>query len=344
MPQFESPACYRVNWEDVSVGLTIFVIGLAKKVLIADSIAVYVAPVFDEAKEPHFFLAWGGALAYTLQLYFDFSGYSDMAIGLARMFGVKFPLNFDSPYKAQNIVEFWRRWHMTLSRFLRDYLYIPLGGNRHGRFRRYANLLTTMVLGGLWHGAGWTFIVWGTLHGLYLVVNHAWQGLRGGEHAAAARKPSFWAWLLTFLAVVVGWVFFRSKDLDVAFDMLRGMAGLNGVVLPEHWFKAASLAGVKDWLIAAGATTAPIRFTSYREQVYLTVALLLVATLAPNSQQIMQRFKPTIDRFKPIGGALARLAWRPNLAWLSVMMVLFVWALLEIPRGDKVSEFLYFQF
>jgi D-alanyl-lipoteichoic acid acyltransferase DltB (MBOAT superfamily) len=344
MPQFENPACYRVNWEDVSVGLTIFVIGLVKKVLIADSIAVHVAPVFDEAKSPHFFLAWGGALAYTLQLYFDFSGYSDMAIGLARMFGVKFPLNFDSPYKAQNIVEFWRRWHMTLSRFLRDYLYIPLGGNRHGRLRRYVNLMTTMVLGGLWHGAGWTFVVWGALHGFYLVVNHAWQALRGGEQAAAARKPTSWAWLLTFLAVIVGWVFFRSKDLDTAFDVLRGMAGLNGFVLPEHWFKAPSMAGVKDWLLAAGATTAPIKFTAYRDQVYLTLELVLIATLAPNTQQIMQRFKPTIDRFKPLAGALARWTWQPNLAWLSVMTVLFVWALLEIPRGDKVSEFLYFQF
>jgi len=344
MPQFENPACYRVNWEDVSVGLTIFIIGLVKKVLIADSIAVHVAPVFDEAKSPHFFLAWGGALAYTLQLYFDFSGYSDMAIGLARMFGVKFPLNFDSPYKAQNIVEFWRRWHMTLSRFLRDYLYIPLGGNRHGPLRRYVNLMTTMILGGLWHGAGWTFVVWGALHGAYLVVNHAWQALRGGERAAAARKPTFWAWLLTFLAVVIGWVFFRAKDLDTAFDMLRGMAGFNGVVLPEHWFKAPSMAGVKDWLLAAGATTAPVKFTAYRDQVYLALELLLVATLAPNSQQIMQRFRPTIDRFKPLAGALARWTWQPNLAWLSVMTLLFVWALLEIPRGDKVSEFLYFQF
>jgi hypothetical protein len=233
---------------------------------------------------------------------------------------------------------------MTLSRFLRDYLYIPLGGNRHGRLRRYVNLMTTMILGGLWHGAGWTFVVWGALHGAYLVVNHAWQALRGGERAAAARKPTFWAWLLTFLAVVIGWVFFRAKDLDTAFDMLRGMAGLNGVVLPEHWFKAPSMAGVKDWLLAAGATTAPVKFTAYRDQVYLTLELLLVATLAPNSQQIMQRFRPTIDRFKPLAGALARWTWQPNLAWLSVMTLLFVWALLEIPRGDKVSEFLYFQF
>jgi D-alanyl-lipoteichoic acid acyltransferase DltB (MBOAT superfamily) len=121
------------------------------------------------------FEAWGGALAYTFQLYFDFSGYSDMAIGLSRLFGIRLPLNFDSPYKATNIIDFWRRWHMTLSRFLRDYLYLPLGGNRKGKVRRYANLMVTMLLGGLWHGAGWTFVIWGGLHGFYLIVNHAWH-------------------------------------------------------------------------------------------------------------------------------------------------------------------------
>ena len=137
--------------------------------------------VFDARRHGHLRIglaaAWQGALAYTLQLYFDFSGYTDMAIGLARMFGVKLPVNFNSPYKAPRIIDFWRRWHMTLSRFLRDYLYIPLGGNRKGPARRYLNLMLTMLLGGLWHGAGWTYVVWGGLHGLYLLVNHAWRNL-----------------------------------------------------------------------------------------------------------------------------------------------------------------------
>ncbi len=150
MPQFDEDCNYRPDAANFAVGLTIFAIGLAKKVLIADNLAIYAAPVFSpEATAPTFFIAWGGILAYTFQLYFDFSGYSDMAIGLSRLFGVRLPLNFNSPYKARNIADFWRRWHMTLSRFLRDYLYIPLGGNRHGTFRRQINLMTTMVLGGL---------------------------------------------------------------------------------------------------------------------------------------------------------------------------------------------------
>lgn len=344
MPQFENPACYRVNWENFAVGLTIFVIGLAKKVLLADEIGRYVAPVFDGTSNPHLFLAWGGALAYTLQLYFDFSGYSDMAIGLARMFGIRFPLNFDSPYKAQNIIEFWRRWHMTLSRFLRDYLYIPLGGNRQGSTRRHVNLLVTMVLGGLWHGAGWTFVVWGALHGVYLVINHAWQTLVRTTDATRKSSPKFWAWLLTFLAVLVGWVFFRAKNLDVAIDILRGMAGMNGVVLPHHWFNASFMIPLKDTLVANGAQVLTTKFIAYRDQFYLTVQLLLIATLAPNTQQIMQRFSPTIDRFRNLDGVLSRWTWRPNIAWLLAIAILFGWSLVDIPSGEKVSEFLYFQF
>src|SRR6185295_5549811 len=177
---------------------------------------------------------WGGALAYTFQLYFDFSGYSDMAIGLSRMFGVRLPLNFDSPYKAVNIIDFWRRWHMTLSRFLRDYLYLPLGGNRKGKARRYLNLMITMLLGGLWHGAGWTYVAWGGLHGIYLVTNHAWHALRErlGFPAQGTRAGRIAGRTLTFLAVVVGWVFFRSTSFDAALSMIAGMTGLHGAALP----------------------------------------------------------------------------------------------------------------
>ncbi|HWW71706.1 MAG TPA: MBOAT family O-acyltransferase, partial [Duganella sp.] len=177
MPQFDTrPA---PNAADFAVGISIFVMGLAKKIFLADPLSVLVAPVFGAGAEPQLIEAWIGALAYTMQLYFDFSGYSDMAIGLSRLFGVKLPLNFNSPYQAANIGEFWRRWHMTLSRFLRDYLYVPLGGNRSGQPARYRNLMLTMILGGLWHGAGWTFVAWGGLHGLYLVLHHAWLALRG---------------------------------------------------------------------------------------------------------------------------------------------------------------------
>src|SRR5260221_451832 len=221
-------------------GVALFPLGLAKKVVLADQFGSYAYEGFDAVARGHsvpLFAAWGAALAYTLQLYFDFSGYSDMAIGLARMFGLHFPLNFNSPYKAQNIIEFWRRWHMTLSRFLRDYLYIPLGGNRHGPVRRHVNLLLTMLLGGLWHGAAWTFVFWGGLHGVYLVVNHAWHGLRRMVGWPAG-KPSWGGlWLgrgVTLLAVIVGWVFFRADNFAAAAEMLRGMAGRNGAVFPNQ--------------------------------------------------------------------------------------------------------------
>lgn len=209
MPQFALPNVYRVDSEAIAVGFTIFTIGMFKKVILADQFALYATPVFDGAAsgvQSMFFEAWIGALAYTLQLYFDFSGYSDMAIGLSRLFNIRLPLNFDSPYKASNIVDFWRRWHMTLSTFLRDYLYIPLGGSRHGQLNRYRNLIATMLLGGLWHGAGWNFVLWGGLHGLYLAINHGWHALTGS--ATSGRVAHVFGVLLTFTAVTVAWVFF----------------------------------------------------------------------------------------------------------------------------------------
>ncbi|RYD50438.1 MAG: MBOAT family protein, partial [Verrucomicrobiaceae bacterium] len=209
MPQFRKS---HHGWHrDFPVALGMFLMGLFKKVVIADNLARIATPIFglaaDDGRDPTMLEAWIGAVAYALQLYFDFSGYSDMALGSARLFGIRFPLNFHSPYKADSIIEFWRRWHMTLSRFLRDYLYIPLGGNRKGPKRRYVNLFLTMLLGGLWHGAGWTFIIWGALHGTFLCVNHAWFGLRKRMSWRALPKPL--AIALTFIAVLVGWVFFR---------------------------------------------------------------------------------------------------------------------------------------
>jgi alginate O-acetyltransferase complex protein AlgI len=226
----------RAMLPDLGAGLSIFAIGLAKKAWLADGIAPFVGTGFAGAMQapgPDLFAAWGAALAYTCQLYFDFSGYSDMAIGAARCFGLRFPANFNSPYKARNIIEFWRRWHMTLSRFLRDYLYIPLGGNRRGPVRRYANLMITMLLGGLWHGAAWTFVIWGGLHGLYLMINHGWATLgRPSSHPFARLMAS----AMTFVAVVVGWVFFRSVGTATAWHMVRGMIGLNGATIPEPVF------------------------------------------------------------------------------------------------------------
>ncbi len=187
MPQFRLPQTYRIDGGQFAGGLAIFALGLFKKVVLADGVAPFADAVFNPADAGHAVDAvegWIGALAYTFQLYFDFSGYSDMAIGLSWMFNVRLPFNFDSPYRAANISEFWRRWHMTLSAFLRDYLYVPLGGNRKGRFRRYLNLMVTMLLGGLWHGASWSFVFWGGLHGLYLAVHQGWRALLGPTTAA----------------------------------------------------------------------------------------------------------------------------------------------------------------
>lgn len=353
MPQFAQAQTYRPHWENVSVGLTIFAIGLFKKTVLADSVAQYSTPIFSAAAAGQpltFFEAWGGALAYTFQLYFDFSGYSDMAIGLSRMFGVKLPLNFHSPYKATSIVEFWRRWHMTLSRFLRDYLYFALGGNRKGTLRRYTNLMLTMLLGGLWHGAGWTFLVWGGLHGLYLCINHAWSHLAKRlwpKPLLPQRLGKLLAWLTTFMAVVIGWVFFRAASFDAAMGMLQGMAGLNGIAVPNAI--AAKLGGAWQSLANLGFTTylgggSQFIFT------WLWVALLLAVVVAmPNTQQIMHRFEPVIHMHPADAQSELRLmtrlhsalSWNPNGIWAVATGVI---AALGVFAMSRVSEFLYFQF
>lgn len=220
MPQFALADSKKWQPNNIHIGIAFFTLGLCKKVIIADTCGPWANGVFDSTAAVHFFDAWRGAIAYTMQLYFDFSGYSDMAIGLSMLFNVRLPDNFDSPYRSVNIVDFWRRWHITLSRFLRDYLYIPLGGNRKGEGRRQLNLMVTMLLGGFWHGAGWTYIIWGGYHGVLLVVNHLWAKRR-------TPLPSPLARVLTFVAVVVGWVFFRSNSVDRAWHLLKSMAGIS---------------------------------------------------------------------------------------------------------------------
>ncbi|MEA2892996.1 MAG: alginate O-acetyltransferase complex protein AlgI [Bradyrhizobium sp.] len=229
IPQFESERTKRPDPHLILCGLIIFAIGLFKKTCLADGIQPLVAPAFG-ANTPSFDQAWIGALAYTFQLYFDFSGYSDMAIGISLMFGIFLPLNFNSPYKAASIIDFWRRWHMTLSQFLRDYLYIPLGGNRHGRTLRYVNLMITMLLGGLWHGAAWTFVAWGALHGAYLCVNHAWSNYGPAVAPRFARVGNAAAFVLTFVSVVVAWVFFRADSISSATFVLSRMADPTNIV------------------------------------------------------------------------------------------------------------------
>jgi len=261
IPQFKDPKTFRVNYHNLSTGMLLFFIGLFKKVIIADYFSPHVAAVFDTATNPSFFEAWAGALSFTMQIYFDFSGYTDMALGLALLFNIKMPPNFNSPYQANSIIEFWRRWHMTLSRFLKDYLYIPLGGNRLGTPRKYLNLMLTMLLGGLWHGAGWTFVVWGGLHGAFLCVNHHARSMQIKVHWLAARA-------LTFTGVVVAWIFFRARDLDHALNILAGCAGGNGFNLHP-------------------------RYASKEEIFFILLALIAVNTL-PNSMQLASGMKPAV--------------------------------------------------
>ncbi|MFK7962639.1 MAG: MBOAT family protein [Burkholderiaceae bacterium] len=241
MPQFASLRAKVIHYPRLAAGLVIFSTGLFKKVVIADSFAPWANAGFDGGQALGFLEAWVTSLAYTFQLYFDFSGYSDMAIGLALLFNIRLPFNFNSPYRALSIQDFWRRWHMTLSRFLRDYLYVPLGGNRKGSFRTYGNLMVTFVLGGLWHGAAWTFVFWGFLHGLALACHRAWQ-------SAGIAMPRVLAWLLTFLFVNAAWVFFRAEQWSDATRILSGMAGFAGWrqngLSPEFPVDASILVGL----------------------------------------------------------------------------------------------------
>lgn len=232
MPQFSNSIFRFANWENISNGLIIFCIGLSKKLIFADALAPYVDAIFGASAngvQLTTYEAWAGALGYTFQLYFDFSGYSDMAIGISLMLNIQLPINFNQPYKATSIIDFWRRWHMSLSQFLRDYLYIPLGGNKNGTFARYFNLFITMVLGGLWHGAGLTFIVWGAVHGFLLIINHCWREYVLVPNINGLLKTSqlTLGWVLTFLSVVIAWVIFRSETITSAKSVLASMFGID---------------------------------------------------------------------------------------------------------------------
>lgn len=323
MPQFGEAKTYAFSLDDFGVGLTIFIVGLFKKVVLADNMAGSADLVFGAAAKGQMVeaaAAWTGALAYAMQIYFDFSGYSDMAIGLSRMFNIRLPLNFNSPYRALSIVDFWRRWHMTLSAFLRDYLYFPLGGNRKGHTRRYFNLMATMLLGGLWHGAGWTFVIWGGLHGIYLVINHAWRflaqrwGLDAGHRLYKAAAGT-----MTFIAVVFAWVYFRAPDLGSADRLAAAMLGLT---------RAA----------AHGTGTVPL----YSSDTLLICVCLVVAFFAPNTQEFMRAFRPAWDS-PDTGGS--RLLWQPTWGWACYVGVLgLLAACAELLSQTTVSPFIYYQF
>jgi alginate O-acetyltransferase complex protein AlgI len=323
MPQFRLAEIYRPQLRNFAIGLSFLLMGLAKKVLIADSVAPIANSVFNSGPDAALAAsaAWLGVVAYSLQIYFDFSGYSDMAVGLSLLFGVRLPYNFNSPYKAWNITEFWRRWHMTLSRFLRDYLYVPLGGNRHGRARRYVNLMLTMLLGGLWHGASWTFVIWGGLHGAYLVVNHGWQYLReklgwkGGLTGVGGMLARGAGVALTLLCVMVGWVYFRAPDIASANGILRSMFGLGGDV------PLSALAGHPD-----GALPWIVGFS-------------LIALFGRNSQELIDgHLTRWLDRRSTDAHHGEMLAVKVGALCVGVVLMAVAAA------SRTVTEFIYFNF
>jgi alginate O-acetyltransferase complex protein AlgI len=319
MPQFGDRSIYRVRIENVSLGMFVFTIGLFKKIVLADGIAPYADAVFgtaDAGGSPSTRDAWLGTVAYTLQLYFDFSGYSDMAIGLSWMFNVRLPYNFDSPYRALSIADFWRRWHISLSTFLRDYLYVPLGGNRNGPLRRYANLMTTMLLGGLWHGASWSFVAWGGLHGIYLMINHGFRSLLGPARTEALSGMLAWrvaAWVFTMLAVVVAWVFFRATSFEGAGRILLAMFGQMATPDPALilWNAGLSQGVGALWCGALG----------------------LIAVALPNSNAAGEYMRDFVRRKASVAPALL------GGALVGTLMLVVVNA-----ARDSVSAFIYFNF
>jgi len=298
-------------------GLALLTVGLAKKVLLADSFAFLADPAFTAAAEKPLTLvsSWIGLLAYSFQIYFDFSGYSDIALGLALLFGVRLPANFNSPYRATSIIDFWRRWHMTLSRFLRDYLYVPLGGNRLGTSRRYVNLMITMLIGGLWHGASWNFVIWGGLHGVLLSINHGVRNLRLPD------VPRPLAAVIVFLTVSLAWVPFRASDLHITVTYYRSLFGLEGIVLPPFLAPIGALTGLMT------SSDLP-SFSGLRGALAIAGGLFIVWTL-PNSL------------------VLLTAQWRRRLVssraagFLSAGIIVICVALIY---GRQSTPFIYFQF
>ncbi len=337
--QLDDAKRYRINWDNVARGVTIFCLGLAKKILIADPLAPFVSRVFDAAAAGQAVTAtggWGASIAYSLQLYFDFSGYSDMAVGLALLFNLYLPINFAAPLRATSIIDLWRRWHISLSRFLRDFVYVPLGGSKAGATRRHVNLFVTMVLGGLWHGANWTFILWGAFHGVLLIFNHAWKSIRGASRPAPVAQCL--GWLSTFLAFAVGMTMFRAPNIETAFAVLQAMAGFGGPGADAGFDPSLDFS-----LLKSGYLSEHVARMIFGAQWSVTASLntlgaLAVALLVPDTMELVnyREGEPQSDWRR---GPLVR--WRPNLAWLATTIVLFT---VLFARLNQFTEFLYYQF
>jgi alginate O-acetyltransferase complex protein AlgI len=311
MPQFEKTRNKIKNHRNIAIGIFIFSIGLFKKVVIADTFAVWATNGFDVATTLNLFEAWATSLSYTFQLYFDFSGYTDMAIGLALLFNIRLPVNFNSPYKATNIQDFWRKWHVTLSRFLRDYVYIPLGGNKKGGFGMYNNLMATFIIGGLWHGAGWTFIFWGFLHGLALIIQRLWGKLN-------FKLWTWLAWLITFNFVNITWIFFRAKEWSDVEKVLLSMLGMNEIVFPG-WLNG-KIIFLNQYSIEYGGIFSNI--DGGRIMIFWIFFGFFISLT----------FKNTLDMSKN---------FKPNIASVFFSSTIFLVSFLKL---SGYSEFLYFKF
>ncbi|NCB77086.1 MAG: MBOAT family protein [Negativicutes bacterium] len=311
IPQFTRLRLFVFSWRNWSRGMVLFSIGLFKKVVIADAMIPWVAPVFASPQQATMGEAWAGVLAYTFQLYFDFSGYSDMAVGLGWLMNIRLPMNFNSPYTSTSMVQLWNRWHMTLVTFLNQYVFLPIGGFRKGMIRGLGGVLLTMLVAGLWHGAGWTYVVWGILNGCFLMVNYLWR--RYGREL-----PALLGWMVTFGCIMISLVFFRATSLDIAWQVLKSMAAVDTLCYPSAW--ALWLPQALPYAIPFGEWTVINHDT---EAMSLWLIMLLVSIpLLPNVHQVMREVKP-------------------NYAWALIMAVLFVYSVLQL---NHVTEFLYFQF
>lgn len=331
--QFAQKIKYQINYENIAVGLTFFSIGLFKKVIIADSLIPYVRPVFEAASFAEKVTpleCWCGALSYTFQLYFDFSGYSDMAIGISKLFNFNLPFNFNSPYKSTSIIDFWKRWHISLSNFLRDYLYIPLGGNRKGVMRRYINIFITMFLGGVWHGANLTFVFWGAYHGVLICLNHLWRSFF--KSPSQYFQIRFLNTIFTFLLVVVGWVIFRSKDMQTSLYFLKRMFYFPDYLnIPSGWSGSFHKLGIIP--MDYGLQFVEMPYFSGKYHLILLCTLGCICFFFKNTQElIVPNVQAKKTRF---------YNWQPNHRWAVVIIIISFYSIFKI---GSASEFLYFQF
>jgi D-alanyl-lipoteichoic acid acyltransferase DltB (MBOAT superfamily) len=321
-PQLAECKSKALNWLNVSTGLFVFGIGLFKKVVIADSFAVFANAGFDGGKALDFLHAWSASLSYTFQIYYDFSGYSDMAVGAALLFNIRLPINFNSPYKALNIQDFWQGWHITLSRWLRDYLYIPLGGNRKGSYRTLTNLLLTFIGAGIWHGAGWTFMVWGCLHGIVMVVHRIWQKFN-------IALPLVASWFITFFFINFAWVFFRAASLHDAFRVLEGMFGFD-ITTPTMITNVLKFNNYSDYL-AVLALNGPLVGVIHAAIFILLFPLIVL--FVPNSMELI--------RFTPYKG---KLSFKANLITAVFLASLLFVSFLTFVGDVSPGQFIYFSF